>query len=165
MSEESGAAPGTPGPRGRIRGAQDLVGGLVLMLLALFAFWASHDLAGMRGFSFGPGTAPRLFAGLLFLLGAAVACTGLMTDGNPLQRFAVRGPFFVTIAILLFAATIRPLGLVLAGIATFLIAAMGSPETRWLEAIIVGVLLIAFCAFLFPYGLGLPFQLWPQFMQ
>ncbi len=35
---------------------------MALILLALIAFVASNDLPGMRGFAFGPGTAPRLFA-------------------------------------------------------------------------------------------------------
>ena len=52
-----------------IRGPQDFVGGLALMALALFALWASSDLQGMRGFSFGAGTAPRMFGVLLLLLG------------------------------------------------------------------------------------------------
>ena len=48
-----------------ITGPQDFVGGLALMGVALFALWASSDLQGMHGFSFGAGTAPRMFAGLL----------------------------------------------------------------------------------------------------
>ena len=31
----------------------------MLVLVALFALWAGSDLPGMRGFAFGPGTAPR----------------------------------------------------------------------------------------------------------
>jgi putative tricarboxylic transport membrane protein len=165
MSQESGDRSAKSGKIIKILGPQDFVGGLVLVAVALFAFWASRDLAGQRGFSFGPGTAPRLFAGLLFGLGVAVALSGLLKEGDPLQRFGVRGPFFVTVAILLFSVAIRPLGLILAGIITFLVAAMGSPETKWGEAVIVGVLLTLFCAFLFPYALGLPFQLLPAFMQ
>lgn len=165
MAEGTGKAPEKSGLFAGIRGSQDFVGGLVLMGVAAFAFWASSDLGGMHGFSFGPGTAPRLFAGLLLILGAAVAATGLLKDGSPLQHFAIRGPFFVTVSILLFSVAIRPLGLILSGIITFLVAAMGSAETRWGEAFIVGVLLTLFCSFLFPYALGLPFQLLPQFMQ
>ncbi|MFK5592657.1 hypothetical protein V7O29_22495, partial [Escherichia coli] len=52
-----------------IKGPQDFIGGLALMLLALFALWASRDLQGMHGFSFGAGTAPRMFALLLLALG------------------------------------------------------------------------------------------------
>ncbi len=116
MSEGTGTVPENSGRRSAIRGPQDFVGGLVLMLVALFAFWASGDLAGQRGFSFGPGTAPRLFAGLLFLLGAAVALNGLLKDGSPLQRFAIRGPLFVTVAIVFFSFAIRLLGLILSSI-------------------------------------------------
>jgi putative tricarboxylic transport membrane protein len=137
----------------------------VLMAVALFAFWASSDLPGINRFSFGPGTAPRLTAGLLLLLGAAVAVSGLVKEGAPLQRFGVRGPLFVTAAIMLFAVAIHPLGLILTGILTFLVAAMGSPETRWGEATIAAVVLTLFCAVLFPYVLGLPFQMLPQTMQ
>lgn len=165
MSEGTGTLPEKSDRRSVIRGPQDFVGGLVLILVALFAFWASSDLAGQRGFSFGPGTAPRLFAGLLFLLGAAVALNGLLKDGSPLQRFAIRGPLFVTVSIVFFSFAIRPLGLILSSILTFLIAAAGSPETRWGEALIVGVLLTLGCALLFPYALGLPFQQLPAFMQ
>ena len=42
-----------------IRGPQDFFGGLALMAIAAFALWASSDLQGMQGFSFGAGTAPR----------------------------------------------------------------------------------------------------------
>jgi hypothetical protein len=37
----------------KIRAPQDYIGGIVLMALALLALWASSDLQGMRGFSFG----------------------------------------------------------------------------------------------------------------
>ena len=60
-----------------IRNPRDFWGGLVLIALAIIAIWASRDLPGQRGFAFGPGTAPRLFAGLLAALGAAIALVGL----------------------------------------------------------------------------------------
>jgi putative tricarboxylic transport membrane protein len=45
-----------------------------------------------------------------------------------------------------------------------MIAALGTEETRWKEAIIVGICLTVGCSLLFPYALGLPFQLFPRFM-
>ena len=134
------------------------------MAIALFALWASSDLQGMHGFSFGAGTAPRMFAGLLLGLGAAVAVMGLLFEGQHLATYHWRGPLFVSLSILSFAFTIRPLGLVISALASFMIAALGTPETRWKETIIVGICLTAFCSFLFPYGLGLPMQLWPHFL-
>jgi putative tricarboxylic transport membrane protein len=147
-----------------IRGPQDFVGGLVLCCVALFALWACSDLQGMHGFSFGPGTAPRMFAVLMLGLGAAVAIVGILQPGAPLQHLAWRGPLFVMAGIVFFALAIRPLGLIVSGLATFLISALGSHETRWLEATIVGVCLTIGCAFLFPYVLGLPMPLFPRFL-
>jgi hypothetical protein len=147
-----------------IRSAQDYVGGIVLMALALFALWAGSDLQGMRGFSFGAGTAPRMFGGLLVALSAGIALTGLLTEGPALAHYSWRGPLFVMCAILFFALAIRPLGLVVTAFASFMIAATGSHETRWLEAAIVGTCLTLGCAILFPYVLGLPMPMFPRFL-
>jgi putative tricarboxylic transport membrane protein len=163
MSESVGQSQGSP-RKGLIRGPQDFWGGVALIALALFAFWASSDLPGMRGFQFGPGTAPRLFAGLLLVLGIGIALTGFFLPGAPLERYHLRGPFFVTLAILSFAFTIRPLGLIIAAFSSFMIAALGSTEQRWIQTLIVGIAITVFCCILFPYVLGLPFQLQPRFM-
>jgi putative tricarboxylic transport membrane protein len=159
-SQEPGRKSILPG----IKGPQDFVGGLVLCAVALFALWACSDLQGMHGFSFGPGTAPRMFAVLLLGLGAAVALVGVLQEGPALQALSWRGPLFVMAGIVFFALAIRPLGLVVSGLASFLISALGSHETRWLEAIIVGVCLTIGCALLFPYVLGLPMPLFPRFL-
>lgn len=147
-----------------IRSAQDYVGGVILMALALFALWASSDLQGMRGFSFGAGTAPRMFGGLLVALSAGIALTGLLADGPTMAHYSWRGPLFVMAAILFFALAIRPLGLVVSAFVSFMIAATGSHETRWLEAAIVGACLTLGCAILFPYVLGLPMPMFPRFL-
>ena len=147
-----------------VRGPQDFIGGLALIAIALFALWASSDLQGMRGFSFGAGTAPRMFGVLLLGLGIAVMVVGLLTEGAHLATCAWRGPLFVSLAILSFALTIRPLGLVISAFASFMISALGTPETKWKETIIVGICLTTFCSLLFPYALGLPLQMWPKFL-
>ena len=56
------------------------------------------------------------------------------------------------------------MGLIFSAFTSFMIAALGSPETKWKQTIIVAVCLTAFCAFLFPYALGLPLQMLPKFM-
>jgi putative tricarboxylic transport membrane protein len=147
-----------------VRGPQDFVGGIALMAIALFALWASSDLQGMHGFSFGAGTAPRMFAVLLLALGFAIMVIGIVTEGPHLQTYAWRGPLFVSLAILSFAITIRPLGLVVSAFASFIISALGTPETQWKETIIVGICLTIGCSLLFPYALGLPLQLFPRFL-
>jgi hypothetical protein len=200
----------------RIRNQQDFYGGLVLVAVAAFALWASRDLPGMRGFAFGPGTAPRIFASILGALGLLVAAGGLVTDGPPVERIAVRGtalgalliaifivvsnyatpittalglrqyetvlaaivvllvtvplargagrgPLYVVAGTLIFAGTIRPLGLVFASFISIVVSAAATIEVRWRETILWAAGLTIFCALLFVYGLNLPFSFWPRF--
>jgi putative tricarboxylic transport membrane protein len=146
----------------QIRNAQDFFGGAALIGLAIVAMLAAVDLPGMRGFAFGPGTAPRLFAMLLAALSGLVAFNGLVFDGPPLQKFYIRGPLFLTLSVFTFAATIRTLGLVIASYLTILVSAAATPDVKWRETLVWGVILTAFCSVLFPYGLNLPMQLWPR---
>jgi putative tricarboxylic transport membrane protein len=147
----------------RVQNPQDVYGGMALILLALIAFVASNDLPGMRGFAFGPGTAPRLFAFTLAILSLGVVIGGLLTSGPEVSGYKLRGVIFIIGAILAFAATIRPLGLVIASFATVVICAAAAEDVKWRETLVVAVVLTAFCSVLFPYGLNLPFQLWPRF--
>ncbi len=152
------------GLRIQVPNHRDYYGGLALVALALIAFWAGGDLAGTRSFSFGAGTAPRLFAGVLLVVAAIITVTGLLAPSEePMGRYAFRGPILVTAAIISFALLIRPAGLIPAAFLTFMIAALASKETRWMETTITAACLTAFCVTIFVYLLGLPFQLWPRF--
>jgi putative tricarboxylic transport membrane protein len=159
MSDSAG---GTSEGRSFIRGPREFWGGLMLVAVAVFALWASRDLPGMRGFAFGPGTAPRMFAIVLGLLGAVIAVGGLLNRGPGIDRFYLRGPVFLTMSVVLFAWMVRPLGLVIASFLSILAAAGATPEARVVETLIWGVVLTIFCCLLFPIALNLPLQLWPN---
>jgi putative tricarboxylic transport membrane protein len=145
-----------------VRAPQDYYGGIVLMMLATLALIASADLPGQRGFAFGPGTAPRLFAIILFGLSLAVTVVGVTTRGPRIEPYKLRGPLWVLFAIVLFAAIIRPVGLIAASFLTWMISICGSTEMRWIESVIAAAAMTIFCVLLFVYLLNLPFQLWPQ---
>jgi putative tricarboxylic transport membrane protein len=161
----------------KVRGPRNFYGGLALIAFAIIAIAASHNLPGMHGNAFGPGTAPRLFAGLLAAVGALVALNGLLVDGPKIDPFAFRGPAYVLSGILLFAlmirgldlrvvkipATIPPMGLVLSTLTAFIVSIMGSREMRWIESLLAAAAMTAFCVLLFAYLLQLPFQLWPGY--
>jgi putative tricarboxylic transport membrane protein len=145
-----------------VRAPQDFYGGLALVLLGTFALIASAELPGQRGFAFGPGTAPRLFAIILSVIGVAVAAIGILTDGPRIEKYKIRGPALVIVGISLFAALIRPFGLVVATYLAFMISITGSKEMRWIESLIAAAAMTLGCVLLFVYLLNLPFQLWPQ---
>ncbi len=71
-----------PSYRAGSKAPRDFIGGLsATVAIAAFALWASSDLQGMPGFSFGAGTAPRMFGVLLLALGAGVTVVGVLTEG------------------------------------------------------------------------------------
>jgi putative tricarboxylic transport membrane protein len=146
-----------------VRSPRDFYGGMVLADLAILALIASAELPGQRGFAFGPGTAPRLFSILLVGLGSAVALGGVFVEGPHIDKYKVRGPVMVVVAILTFAATIRQLGLVPATFIAFVVSIFGSKEMRWVESLIAATLMTFFCVALFVWLLKLPFQLWPRY--
>ena len=159
QANQSAESPQTPG---FIRSPQDFWGGLVFVVFGLLALWAGSDLPGMRGFAFGPGTAPRLFSYLLIAVAAIVMVGGLVTKGPPLERWGIRAPVFFIASVLFFGATVRPMGLIICTFFTLMIAAAADKEVRWVEAVIWSAVLTAASVGLFIYGLNLPLQLWPR---
>lgn len=146
-----------------VRNPRDFVGGLVLSALALIALWSSSNLAGMHGYSFGSGTAPRLFAIMLLLIGVTITVISLVTDGPPLEKWGMRGPVMFLSAAIFFGAMVRPAGLIAAAFVSLLIASGASKESHLVESIAWSAVLTGFCVLLFVYLLNLPMPLWPNF--
>ena len=136
----------------------------MVIAVALFAFWQAADLPiGTLG-GMGTGMLPKSLAVLFGVLGALLVLGSVFEAGPPLERWSIRGPVFVALAIVAFGLTVRPLGLVVAGPVAIVIAAPASEEVRWVETIVVGVLMTAICVGLFKFALGLPIPLAPWLM-
>jgi hypothetical protein len=155
MPTELDARPG-PAPRGLIRGPQNFVSGVFLVVLALFAIWLVRDLPQGTLRAMGPAMLPRWLAIGVGLCGAALALIGLLRDGDGLEKWTFRGPVFVAIGIIAFAFTIRQFGLVVAGPLALIIGGFASDETRPKELVIFAVIMTACCIGLFRYALNQP---------
>lgn len=95
----------SPSPHsGWIRDEQNVWGGLALIVLAAIYYFAAGDLGGMKGFAFGPGTAPRLFASLLAVFGVIVMVTGFITDGPRVGRYDIVSPTLFFFSYLIFTS-------------------------------------------------------------
>ena len=140
----------------RIRAPQDLVAGLALIAVALFASWGTATLSQGRLGAMGPGMMPRATAVLVGVVGLLITLSAFVTPGPRLDRWSIRGPFFVCLALVAFAMTIRSLGLVVAGPLVAIISSAASPETRIKEILIFGIAVTLFSIALFKYALNLP---------
>lgn len=161
-----------PTHAGPLRSPQGLVAGLALIALAALALWLTSDLDQGTLQSMGPAFLPRWLAIAVGLCGLALVGTGFMIDGQGLDRWSLRGPAFVILAILAFAVTIRPfplgvvatpgLGLAIAGPLAIIIGGYATHEARLRDLLILALLLTPFCMILFGDLLNLPIPIFPQ---
>jgi hypothetical protein len=156
LPEPFAESPPSATRRGRVRAPRNLAAGASLVLVAVIALGAGANLDLGRLSSMGPGMLPRGVAVLVGLFGALMIASAFLKDGEPIGRLRVRGPLFVSLAIVAFALTIRTVGLAVAGPLVVIIGGAASEEVRVRELVIFGLLLTAACVALFRYALGLP---------
>lgn len=157
----TGAGRGEPRRIGRIVVSQDFFGGLLILAFSGAALWLGRDLpAGTLG-SMGPGMMPRSVAVLLGLLGAALVAVSQIGRGHAVEAWSSRGLLFVLGSIVVFAYSVRPLGLAVAAPLAIIVSAFASHETRWGETLAFSIVMTAFCVGLFKYALRLPVPLAP----
>jgi putative tricarboxylic transport membrane protein len=147
----------------RLRNPGNLIGGLLLIALALFTFWHTADLEIGRAMRMGPGYFPRLLAILICAMGVLLVAISAFTPGPRLERWSWGKLALVLGAIIVFGFTVRPFGLVLSGAILIVLSTFAAPDSRWKETAIFGVALLAFVTLLFPIALGLPLAIWPRF--
>ena len=111
----------------------------------------------------GPGGFPLILSLILAALGLANIVSGIRSpfEGG-LGSWRARSIYLVPLSVIFFGLTVQRVGLVIAIIGTGFIACLANPTIRWAEAVVMSLLLAAFGAGLFVYGLNLPFSLFPD---
>jgi len=161
-----------PRHRGPVRAPQSLAGGLFLIALAALALWLTRDLNQGTLNAMGPAMLPRWLAIAVGLSGLALLAFAFLKDGDRLERWSLRGPFFVIGSILAFAITIRGysfgslvipgLGMLVAGPLAIILSGFATPEARLRDLVILALSLTPFCMVLFGDLLNLPIPVFPQ---
>jgi hypothetical protein len=158
--------------RGMIRSSQNLAAGLFLLFLAALALWLTRDLPQGRLSAMGPGMLPDWLAYGVGLCGLALIAAAFLKDGESLEAWSLRGPFFVVLGILAFAVTIRPfslgtvsipgLGMIIAGPLAIIIGGYATADTQFRQLLVLALSLTPFSMLLFGDMLNLPIPIFPQ---
>ncbi|MBB4041798.1 hypothetical protein GGR34_003479 [Microvirga flocculans] len=161
-----------PPRRGSVRAPQNLAGGLLLLALAALALWLTRDLDQGTLNAMGPAMLPRWLAVGVGLSGLALLVFSFVKEGELLERWSLRGPFFIILAILAFTVTIRGysfgsfaipgLGLLVSGPLAIVLGGYATPEARLRDLVILSLSLTPFCMVLFGDLLNLPIPVFPQ---
>ena len=148
-------------PKRVVKSATELLAGLLLIGLAAVGLFGALNLNSGQLSSMGPGMMPKITSIGLAIFGAALIVQSFIADGPPVQAWNWRGILFVFGAVLAFAATIRGLGLGVAGPLAVIISSLADRDTRLIEIVPFALVMTAFSALLFKWLLGLPIPILP----
>jgi len=139
---------------------QDVLGGLALAALGIFAaiFAQRYEFGDLN--RMGPGFFPVSLGVMLAVLGAMIAIPAWFRRG---PAIAVQWKTFALVmaSLVVFALTLKVLGLILATILTVVLASLADNDTRWKGRLMVaaGVALITYLVF--GVGLSMVLPIWP----
>jgi putative tricarboxylic transport membrane protein len=147
----------------RIIRSADFQAGLVLTLLAVLGLWLSSQLRTGTAVRMGPGYLPALISSILLALGLAISAMAVFKSSKPAGAWYLRPLLSVLAALLVFWAGVDRLGLFVTTALVVIVASLATPESRWVEVLLVALGLAAFSNILFITLLGLAIPAWPQF--
>jgi putative tricarboxylic transport membrane protein len=146
----------------RIKSGQDLATGLLFIVVGVAAIWIGADYPMGTAQRPGTGVLPRILAWCLIGTGALLWLKAAMTNGPGLTRWAWRPVIMVALATVAFALLVDRLGLIVAMLVSMTLAALGTPQTRWLEYTLFALLMVGIGVGMFIYGLRMPIPILPK---
>lgn len=142
--------------------AKDFIAGVMFVAFGALGLFLGADYRAGTAARMGPGYMPRLLCWAMVALGAVVMIRGMLAAHEPIDRGRWRPITLVTLGIIGFALLIDPAGLLAAGAVLLIVGALGGPEFKWKEVLVLTVLLLAVSVGVFIWGLGLPITVLPR---
>jgi putative tricarboxylic transport membrane protein len=148
-----------------------IVGGAAGLLLSdggLRALVGIERMAGLppalspaHGAYLGSGSFPFGLFILLVVIGFVMAAAALVVPGERFAAWHLRPVISILAAVLFFAATLRPLGLAVAGPVAITLASLATPDWRWHEVVSSAVTTTSLMIVVFVWLLRLPVPIAP----
>ena len=146
-----------------LRSNKDFLAGLLFLFLGGFAVAVASNYPMGSTMRMGPGYFPTALGVILCLFGVYLMVRGIRTGRKMESGWAWRPLAFITLSIVLFGFLLDRAGMIPALVAMFFAAAAAGREFRFKEVLLLTVVMGAFAATVFLYGLKLPYQLLPGF--
>lgn len=145
----------------RHRDLQDLIGGVLLAALGVFvALYAQRYDFGTPA-RMGPGFFPHWLGWILAALGVLIALPAWFRRSAAPLQVQWRNLLFVLGAIVLFAFTLKLVGLVLATFAAAFVATLAERDFGWRGRMMVAAGVSAVTVAIFIGGLSMVLPVWP----
>ncbi len=146
-----------------MRNPKDFWSGLIFIGVGAFAaIMAAQSYPMGNASRMGPGYFPFVLATILAIVGIVITAKSLVTDGEPISRFAVRPLLFILAATVAFGLLAKVLGITLAIVLLVMLSAFGGHEFKLKEVTISALILAIASVAIFVWGLKLPFPVCPD---
>jgi len=146
----------------RVTRSKDFWAGLMFAAIGAAFMIVARNYNMGTAVRMGPAYFPTVVGGMLVAVGLIVLLKAFLVDSGPVPRMYLLPLVIVLASVCFFGVLLRPLGLVIASAVLIVVGALGGKEFRWKEMVLLTAILVAFSVAVFVYGLGLPFQLWPE---
>jgi hypothetical protein len=143
------------------RDATDIISGLFLTAVGLFfAFYAMANYGIGTLSRMGPGYFPVALGFILAVLGLLVFLPALGRSGEA-PKINWKALFIIIGSIVVFGATLKVLGIVVATMITVVVASLADDEITWKERAILAAVVAPLVYLIFIFGLGMTIRTWP----
>jgi len=150
----------------KIKNEKDFWAGLMFMAFGLAFILVARNYAMGSNVRMGPAYFPTALGGLQFVLGLVIFVRSFLShvENGAIKKLHLRPLFVILFSVILFGVLLKPAGLVIAISVLIMVSAFGGNDFRFKEIVYVTVGLVVGSVAVFYYGLGLPFNLWPEFL-
>lgn len=150
----------------QLRNKQDFWSGVMFILLGLGFAWKATSYSMGTAARMGPGYFPHWLGILMAILGAVILISSIRpkAEKTTIDKFDFKILAIIISSIVVFALTLRPLGLIASLFLLVMISSLASHEHSWKVSIANSIFLIVLCYMSFVKGLKLVFPIWPSFL-
>ena len=144
---------------------KDLLSGLMFIAIGVVFVVGAYNYQMGTAARMGPGYFPRILGAIMAVLGVIIAGIGLKNQAKMATEAGIgwtwKPMLIVTVAVVLFGATLQPLGMIIAISLLTFISGMAAHDKNYRELAIVTVIMCLLCAGVFVWGLKLQMKLFP----
>jgi len=138
---------------------RDFLAGLMLIVTGGGGMFLARDYPMGSALRMGPGYFPIVLGGIMAAFGIYVMVQGLIKKEKVQGTWSLRALIILPIAAVVFGFLMEELGFIPALVALIFVSAAAGDQFKWIEVVVMAIVLTACSTGLFIYGLGLPYPL------
>lgn len=148
----------------KIKSPKDFWAGLMFIAFGLFFLFVARNYKMGSLTRMGPAYFPTVLSSLMAAIGCIVLFQSLVLKGEKMPAMSFRPISIIVLSLLLFGYLLEPIGLALALVLLVVTSAFAGHEFKIKEVVILSVGMMILSVLVFVKGLGLPFPIWPMFL-